>query len=77
MYTDTGQNAQENVIKERDLVLMKKRKIDNFWTNFNSNPMKIVSKRTKLVESPAGLQYQRNVTYIEKFIGDINSSISD
>ena len=80
MYTDVRRNAQENDILEGDLLLMKQKKTDKLSTNFNPNPMKIVSKGRNgvLVESPEGVQYRRNVTHLKKFIGEMpNSSISD
>ena len=60
MYTDAKRNAQENVIQEEDLVLMKEKKTDKLSTN--PNPMKILSKGRNgiLVESPEGVQYRRN-----------------
>ena len=80
MYTDARRNAQENDIQEGDLVLMKQKKTDKLSTNFNPNPMKIVSKGRNgvLVASPEGVQYRRNVTHLKKFIGEMpNSSIGD
>ena len=54
MYPDDRRNAQENVIQEEDLVLMKQKKTDKLSINFNPNPMKVVSKGKTgaLVESP-------------------------
>ena len=49
MYTDARRNAQENDIKEGDLVLMKQKKTDKLSTNFNLKPMKTVSKGKKMV----------------------------
>ena len=80
MYTNARRNAQENDIQEGDLVLMKQKKTDKLSTNFNPNPMKIVSKGRNgvFVESPEGVQYRRNVTHLKKFIGEMpNSSIGD
>ena len=77
MYTDAKRNAQENVIQEEDLVLMKEKKTDKLSTNFNPNPMKILSKGRNgiLVESHEGVQYRRNVTHLKKFIGEIHKSV--
>ena len=69
MYTNARRNAQENDIHEGDLVLMKQKKTDKLSTNFNPNPMEILSKGRNgvLVESPEGFQYRRNVTHLKKF----------
>ena len=80
MYTDPRRNTQKNDIQERDLVLIKQKKTDKLSTNFNPNPMKIVSKGRNgvLKESLEGVQYRRNVTHLKKYIGEMpNSSISD
>ena len=74
MYTDTGRNAQGNVIQEGNHVVMKQKKTDKLSTNFNPNPMKIVSKGRNgvLVDS-----YRRNVTNLNKFIGESQIHQSD
>lgn len=61
MFTDARRNAKENGLQEGDLVLMKPKKTDKLSTNFNPNPIKIMSKGRNcvLVGSPEGVQYQR------------------
>ena len=44
MYTDATRNAQENVLQEGDFMLMKYKKTDKLSTNFNVNPIEIMSK---------------------------------
>ena len=71
MNTDASRNAQENVFQEGDLVLIKQKKTDKLSTNFNLNPMKIVSKGRNgvLVEFFSEVvEHRRNVTHLKKFI---------
>ena len=63
--------------RDRDRETKEKDKMYKLSTNFNQNPMKIVSKgrNGELVDSPEGVHYRRNVTHL-KFIGEMpNSSI--
>eukprot|EP00112_Aurelia_sp_Birch-Aquarium-sp1_P012403 Seg2609.6 transcript_id=Seg2609.6/GoldUCD/mRNA.D3Y31 product="putative protein K02A2.6" protein_id=Seg2609.6/GoldUCD/D3Y31 len=68
IYTYEKRRAQETV-KERDKVLLRRERENKLTPTFQSQPYEVKSKvgNSVLVQSPEGVQYQRNVTHVKKY----------
>ena len=68
IYTDEKRRAQETV-KEGDKVLLRRERENKLTPTFHSQPYEVKSKvgNSVVVQSPGGLQYQRNVTHVKKY----------
>ena len=68
IYTDEKRRAQETVT-EGDKVLLRRERENKLTPTFHSQPYEVKSKvgNSVLVQSPEGVQYQRNVTHVKKY----------
>ncbi|KXJ18278.1 Uncharacterized protein K02A2.6 [Exaiptasia diaphana] len=69
LYADKRRNAEESELVPGDAVLMRQSKENKLSTRFEPEPYKVVSrdKNSVVVESPQGVQYQRNLTHVKKY----------
>ena len=68
IYTDEKRRAQETVT-EGDKVLLRRERENKLTPTFHSQPYEVKSKvgNSVLVQSPEGVEYQRNVTHVKKY----------
>ena len=71
-YADNLRDACESNLKEGDKVLLQKPKSDRLSPSFEATPYEVVNKQGGHVKikSPAGIQYKRNVTHLQKYEED-------
>lgn len=68
-YADERRGAEPNDLMTGDQVLLKKKKSNKLSAKFESEPYEIVEKKgnSVVIQSPEKVQYQRNVTEVNKF----------
>ena len=69
-YADLKRQAKPSGINVGDNVLLKQRKQNKLTPTFESQPYTVVQKNGPelLIQSPAGVQYKRNVAHTKKYI---------
>ena len=78
-YSDRKRNASENSVEKGDLVLLRNQKENKFSTPFMSTPVKVIDKfgSKVTVRTGEGVDYNRNVTFVKKYIQPENDDRSD
>ena len=69
-YADLKRQAKTSDINVGDAVLLKQRKQNKLTPTFESQPYTVMQKNGPelLIQSPAGVQYKRNVAHTKKYI---------
>lgn len=70
LYADQKRHAAYSDLSPGDKVLVKQNKENKLSTTFANQPYQVVSKEgnSVVVESPEGVQYQRNVTHVKRYL---------
>ena len=69
IYADKRRHAESTEFNLGDQVLVKQPKGNKLTTTFAAEPFQVVDKdqNSVIVESPQGIQYQKNVTHVKKY----------
>ena len=72
-YADRRRNARESEVRVGDPVLIRQPPTDKLSAPFRSEPFQVVEKtgNSIVVQSPAGVSYRRNSTFVKKFESDV------
>ena len=70
LYADERRHAEDAHLNPGDKVLIKQNRENKLTTTFAKQPYQVISKEgnSVVVESPQGVQYQRNVTHVKKYL---------
>lgn len=70
IYADNKRNARYSEVTIGDQVLLRQEKQNKLSTPFSPIPYKVMAKdgNSVVVESPAGVRYKRNTTFVKKYL---------
>ena len=70
LYADEKRDARESDEKEGDRVLLKQEQTNKLTSTFRPAPFRVLEKtgNSVVVDSPVGVQYERNSTHVKKFV---------